>query len=118
MTGMSAPSLILFSDRTSIRSSPVNAKILHVTSEGSLSDKPPSLSDQSGRYVQKTLQSLFEHRKDFIDTLAAAVNPKARVIIITDAGFQNAWFRHIKWLGWDLTGLIATTAKNAGTFID
>lgn len=45
-------------------------------------------------------------QKDFLDALAAAVNPKARVIIITDAGFQNAWFRHIKLLGWDFIGRI------------
>ncbi|EEG5735662.1 IS4 family transposase, partial [Salmonella enterica] len=37
----------------------------------------------------------------FLDALAEAVNPEARVIIVTDAGFQNAWFRHIKSLGWD-----------------
>lgn len=42
----------------------------------------------------------------FLDALAAAVNPQARVIIVTDAGFQNAWFRHIKTLGWDFIGRI------------
>lgn len=42
----------------------------------------------------------------FLNTLAEAVNPKARVIIVTDAGFQNAWFRHIKSLGWDFIGRI------------
>ncbi|ECC9499167.1 IS4/IS5 family transposase, partial [Salmonella enterica subsp. arizonae] len=35
----------------------------------------------------------------FLNTLAEAVNPEARVIIVTDAGFQNAWFRHIESLG-------------------
>lgn len=35
-----------------------------------------------------------------------AVNPQARVFIVTDAGFQNAWFRHIKSLGWDFIGRI------------
>lgn len=45
-------------------------------------------------------------QKDFLDALAVAVNPKARVIIITDAGFQNAWFRHVKLLGWDFIGRI------------
>ncbi|MGJ0579372.1 IS4 family transposase [Xenorhabdus bovienii] len=42
----------------------------------------------------------------FLDTLARAVNPKARVLIVTDAGFQNAWFKHIKMLGWDFVGRI------------
>lgn len=45
-------------------------------------------------------------QKGFLDALAVAVNPKARVIIITDAGFQNAWFRHVKLLGWDFIGRI------------
>lgn len=43
-------------------------------------------------------------QKAFLNALAGAVNPQARVIIITDAGFQNAWFRHIKLLGWDFIG--------------
>lgn len=34
----------------------------------------------------------------FLNALADSVNPKARVIIVTDAGFLNAWFRHIKSL--------------------
>ncbi len=42
----------------------------------------------------------------FLDALAQAVNPKARVLIVTDAGFQNAWFKHIKMLGWDFVGRI------------
>ncbi len=45
-------------------------------------------------------------QKAFPDALAGAVNPKARVIIVTDAGFQNAWFRHIKSPGWDFIGRI------------
>lgn len=45
-------------------------------------------------------------QQDFLDALADAVNPKARVIIVTDAGFQNAWFRHVKSLGWDFIGRI------------
>lgn len=45
-------------------------------------------------------------QKAFLDELSEAVNPKARVIIVTDAGFQNAWFRHIKSLGWDFIGRI------------
>lgn len=42
----------------------------------------------------------------FLNTLFEAVNPKARGIIVTDAGFQNDWFRHIKSLGWDFIGRI------------
>ncbi|EGB7234148.1 IS4 family transposase [Salmonella enterica] len=42
----------------------------------------------------------------FLNTLAEAVNPEARVIIVTDAGFQNAWFRHIESLGLDFIGRI------------
>ncbi|EBX7333475.1 IS4 family transposase [Salmonella enterica subsp. enterica serovar Sandiego] len=42
----------------------------------------------------------------FLNTLFEAVNPKARVIIVTDARFQNDWFRHIKSLGWDFIGRI------------
>ncbi|MBW5823390.1 IS4 family transposase, partial [Yersinia enterocolitica] len=45
-------------------------------------------------------------QKDFLDALSSAVNRQARVIIVTDAGFQNAWFRHIKSLGWDFIGRI------------
>ncbi|HHL2713287.1 TPA: IS4 family transposase [Yersinia enterocolitica] len=45
-------------------------------------------------------------QKGFLDALADAVNPQARVFIVTDAGFQNAWFRHIKSLGWDFIGRI------------
>ncbi|MDE8741458.1 IS4 family transposase [Pectobacterium polaris] len=47
----------------------------------------------------------------FLDALASAVNRQARVIIVTDAGFQNAWFRHIKSLGWDFIGRIRGTVK-------
>lgn len=45
-------------------------------------------------------------QQDFLDALASAVNPRARVIIVTDAGFRNAWFRHIKSFGWDFIGRI------------
>ncbi|HHB1475379.1 TPA: IS4 family transposase [Yersinia enterocolitica] len=45
-------------------------------------------------------------QKDFLNALARAVNSQARVIIVTDAGFQNAWFRHIKSLGWHFIGRI------------
>jgi hypothetical protein len=45
-------------------------------------------------------------QKAFLDELSGAINPKTRVIIVTDAGFQNAWFRHIQSLGWDFIGRI------------
>lgn len=50
-------------------------------------------------------------QKAFLDALSEAVNPQARVVIVTDAGFQNAWFRHIKSLGWDFIGRIRGTVK-------
>lgn len=33
------------------------------------------------------------------------------MIIVTDAGFQNAWFSHIKFLGWDFAGRIRGKVK-------
>ncbi len=42
----------------------------------------------------------------FLNTLFEAVTPKARAIIVTDAGFQNDWFRHIKSLVRDFIGRI------------
>lgn len=52
------------------------------------------------------LQQNAQVQQTFLDELAAAVNPKARVIIITDAGFHSEWFRHIKSLGWNFIGRI------------
>ncbi len=37
--------------------------------------------------------------------------PQTRVVIVTDAGFQSAWFRHIKSLGWDFIGRIRGVVK-------
>lgn len=37
--------------------------------------------------------------------LTLPLHPK-KVLIVTDAGFQNAWFRHIKSLGWDFIGRV------------
>lgn len=45
-------------------------------------------------------------QRAFLDTLAGAIAPETRVIIVTDAGFQSAWFRHIRSLGWDFTGRV------------
>lgn len=58
-------------------------------------------------FFRDALAPFHKYRQNaFLDALAGAVNPKARVIIVTDAGFQNAWFRHIKSLGWDFIGRI------------
>jgi hypothetical protein len=45
-------------------------------------------------------------QKAYLSTLARTISPDKKVIIITDAGFKNAWFRHIKSLGWDFVGRI------------
>lgn len=45
-------------------------------------------------------------QKAFLDALARTISPDKKVIIITDSGFKNAWFRHIKSLGWDFVGRI------------
>lgn len=45
-------------------------------------------------------------QNEFLNTLAGAINPNTKVIIVTDAGFQNAWFQHIKSLGWDFIGRV------------
>jgi len=45
-------------------------------------------------------------QNEFLNALAAAINPNAKVIIVADAGFQNAWFQHIKSLGWDFIGRV------------
>lgn len=50
-------------------------------------------------------------QKQFLDSLAKSVPPGARVIIITDAGFQSAWFHHIKSLGWDFIGRIRNNVQ-------
>ena len=42
----------------------------------------------------------------FLDALATAIAPGTRVMIVTDAGFQNAWFRHIRSLDWDFCGRV------------
>ncbi len=42
----------------------------------------------------------------FLDALRSAIAPDKKVIIVTDAGFHNAWFRHIKSLGWDFIGRV------------
>lgn len=45
-------------------------------------------------------------QKAFLSAIHDAIAPDQKVIIVTDAGFQNAWFRHIKCLGWDFIGRV------------
>ncbi|EJQ8147135.1 IS4 family transposase [Salmonella enterica subsp. enterica serovar Newport] len=50
-------------------------------------------------------------QNDFLDSLAQSLPPNARVIIITDAGFQSTWFHHIRTLGWDFIGRIRNNVQ-------
>ncbi|RAP72195.1 putative transposase of Tn10 [Candidatus Erwinia dacicola] len=45
-------------------------------------------------------------QNNFLDSFAQSLPPDARVIIVKNAGFQNAWFHHITSLGWDFIGRI------------
>ncbi|CUS01829.1 transposase IS4 family protein (plasmid) [Salmonella enterica subsp. enterica serovar Weltevreden] len=63
------------------------------------------------RIVPSAKQNNSLIQKEFLDELHRCVNPKAKVILITDAGFQSAWFRHIKSLGWDFIGRIRGTVQ-------
>ncbi|EHC5987704.1 IS4 family transposase [Salmonella enterica] len=63
------------------------------------------------RLVSSAKQNNLLIQKEFLDELHRRVNPKAKVILITDAGFQSAWFRHIKSLGWDFIGRIRGTVQ-------
>ncbi|EKK8916539.1 TPA: transposase [Salmonella enterica subsp. diarizonae] len=63
------------------------------------------------RLVPSAKQNNSLIQKEFLDELHRCVNPKAKVILITDAGFQSAWFRHIKSLGWDFIGRIRGTVQ-------
>jgi hypothetical protein len=56
--------------------------------------------------VPSSRQQHAQVHKDFLNALAAAISPDKKVIIITDAGFQSAWFRHVRSLGWDFIGRI------------
>lgn len=40
----------------------------------------------------------------FLSALSDAIGPDKNVIIITDAGFRNTWFRQVQSLGWDFIG--------------
>ncbi|UNK27453.1 IS4 family transposase [Serratia plymuthica] len=56
--------------------------------------------------VPSAKQQNAQVQKAFLDALAGAIAPDIRVMIVTDAGFQNAWFRHIRSLGWDFMGRV------------
>ncbi|QNC61958.1 IS4 family transposase [Shigella boydii] len=58
---------------------------------------------------EKQNNPLIQH--DFLDSLAQSLPPDARVIIVTDAGFQSAWFHHITSLGWDFIGRIRNNVQ-------
>lgn len=45
-------------------------------------------------------------QKEFLNALADSIPSPKRVVIVTDAGFQNAWFHHIKALGWNFIGRV------------
>lgn len=62
-------------------------------------------------------------QKALLDALSAAIGPDTKVLIITDAGFQNAGFRHLKSPGWDFIGHVRGNIhlrleKKAGTGSD
>lgn len=59
--------------------------------------------------VEKLNNSLIQ--KEFLDSLARALPSDARVIIVTDAGFHSAWFRHIISLGWDFIGRVRNNVQ-------
>jgi len=42
----------------------------------------------------------------FLNALSDAIGPDEKVIIITDAGFRNTWFRKVQSLGWDFIGRV------------
>lgn len=45
--------------------------------------------------VPCAMQQNSDIQNEFLDVLSGSINPASRVIIITDAGFHNAWFKHI-----------------------
>ena len=62
--------------------------------------------------VPSAKQQNAQVQKVFLNTLRDAIAPDKKVIIVTDAGFQNAWFRHIRSLGWDFMGRVRWHALN------
>jgi hypothetical protein len=61
--------------------------------------------------VPSKKQNNVEIQKEFLNTLHQAVTPGVKVYIVTDAGFQIAWFNHVKSLGWDFIGRVRGTVK-------
>lgn len=56
--------------------------------------------------VPSSQQNNSEIQKEFLNALTEMIKPEAKVVVITDAGFKNAWFNHIKSLGWEFVGRI------------
>lgn len=50
-------------------------------------------------------------QKNFLITLKKILHPACRAIIVTDAGFHNAWFMEVLKLGWDYVGRIRGMKK-------
>jgi hypothetical protein len=56
--------------------------------------------------VTSDKQQNAEIQSAFLSALSHAIGPDKKVIIITDAGFRNTWFRQVKALGWDFIGRV------------
>jgi hypothetical protein len=56
--------------------------------------------------VPASQQQNMQIQKEFLNALSQSLSADKKVIIVTDAGFQNAWFRHIKSLDWDFIGRV------------
>ncbi len=48
--------------------------------------------------------------KSFLRQLHGIIPPNCKPIIVTDAGFQNVWFRDVVSWGWDYVGRLITNA--------
>lgn len=56
--------------------------------------------------VTSDKQQNAEIQSGFLGALSQALGPDKKVIIITDAGFRNTWFRQVNALGWDFIGRV------------
>ncbi len=73
-----------------------------------MSQVVPSDKHSKAPYIQKA----------FLDALSNVIPPDKKVIIVTDAEFQNTWFRYIKSLGWDFIGRVAAASEQKeGTLV-
>jgi hypothetical protein len=45
-------------------------------------------------------------QKDFLKNMYELIPSKCKVVIVTDAGFGNSWFRYVQKLGWDYVGRV------------